>query len=268
MRAAPPVSEESCCSAFSNSIPCIPGERAVLFRQRKNRRLSELPLRSRIVVYLRRLLLSFAVIALLFRGPVEYRLWRIQSVGGTVHIGPTNTWLYRHLQQMLPATLTSSTSYGRLFWPELVGVDLRGVSDPADAHSAIVAATEFRGLRHVVLYQSGATDDDIQLISTNCRALTFLIANETAITNVGISHLRDCPNLRSLNIQRTAVGDACVDDLLAIPRLKELMVGDTKIQSKAMDRLRAGIRIVREKFVTNTRCKMCRQFLSYCLCTK
>ena len=227
---------------------------------------SVLPWRRRLFKYLRRFVLSVIVIAAAYRGPIEYGLWRVRSVGGVIHYLPPQSWLYFRSCRYLPAGVTSSPIFRRLFWPAPVGLDLRAVADQADAHAAILSASDWPELRSVVLYRSGITDEDIKLLSANCHELTDLIANETAISNTAISYLHRLPRLRLVNIQRTSVDDMCVDDLLAIPRLKELLVGDTRITPAGMKRLDQSVPILRDRFVTKTRCKKCRKFLSYCEC--
>jgi len=190
--------------------------------------------------------------------------WKIQSVGGRVALSPPGSWLFTECVGYLPAGITNSRYFEKLFWPRVYSIDLRDVTEKID--SAIRTASGFPNLRELVLYQSCASDDDVELIAKCLPHLRALKLNETSVTNAAVSHLCQMSNLRLLNIQRTAISNSSINDLLAIPRLRELLIGETKIDSTGITRLRAEILIVRTRMMTVSRCRTCRQPLSYCRC--
>lgn len=189
------------------------------------------------------LILLFLVLLVpfcIFRFSIHQRQARIEHLGGKLAIGPPALYheiIYpKYHRDKYPDFIQKAVKSDFGHWvfsqfPDGWSIDLRGISNPNDVEAALRAASYFENVREITLYRSGATDDHLKIVASEFPNLVRLKINETAITDVGISHMRDHPTLQQINAQRTLITDASIADLASIRRLKELNIAETKITS-------------------------------------
>jgi hypothetical protein len=94
--------------------------------------------------------------------------------------------------------------------------------------------TRFQDAAVLQMANPDVTDETLKLLSAFKR-LKELDLNDTAISDLGLAELRNCPRLESLRVKNTKITDAGFRaHLLELDSLMEIDVRETQVQSKTL----------------------------------
>jgi len=209
---------------------------------------------SRYVVVL--LIVLFAAF-FLYRGGQWQSRAEIARLGGSTSTGSHPVYAKLAYDTRTPKLIRDActSEFGRWVFsqfPVVYSVDLRGLRDRDAVESALHIAKNFDHVTELTLYQSAVTDDHLAILGAGFPRLERLKINETAITDAGVTHLRDLPELRMINAQRTALTNAAVGDLAAMRWLRELDIAETRITSVKQIRDAHPMCFINHRLVTLT----------------
>ncbi len=105
---------------------------------------------------------------------------------------------------------------------------------------------------HVHFRSNRVVTDAIVRLASRLTKLEELVANDTAITDMGLAHLSGLSNLHLLHLSGTAVTDAGLVQLGALP-LEVLDLCRTRVTDVGLERLRA-IKTLREVWIIGCGC--------------
>jgi hypothetical protein len=133
--------------------------------------------------------------------------------------------------------------------PNRFGDDLTGDMQPEQLLSEL-AQDRIKPTRIVELDGTTCSDDQLaKLIGMS--EIEELRLGATAITDVGLQHIRTLKNLRVLDLSMTGITDHGIEALLDLPRLTTIWLGGTKISDAGLLRL-TRVTTLREVHVANT----------------
>jgi hypothetical protein len=96
---------------------------------------------------------------------------------------------------------------------------------------------EFSG---IVAIDDPVENEDLQVLS-GYRNLHSLTLTGSRVTDAGIPHLLQVPNLSWVNLEGCDVTDKCIPDLIRLPQLKTLFIEDTEITETGARTLKSAL---------------------------
>jgi len=94
--------------------------------------------------------------------------------------------------------------------------------------------TELEAVNAVVLSRQPIGDEELQLLTSNLSDVKFWALNDTAITDVGLNHLREQWSIGTLLLRNTAITDAGMEHLQHLFQLQVLDLSDTSITDEGL----------------------------------
>jgi len=67
------------------------------------------------------------------------------------------------------------------------------------------------------------------------------VLSSTGVTDAGVAHLKNLPNLRQLKLENTRITDDSVANLGSLSNLKELYIESTNISEEGSQRLKVAL---------------------------
>jgi hypothetical protein len=121
----------------------------------------------------------------------------------------------------------------RLLYLDLTGAQVRG---PGLAHLRSLPEL------HVVnLNNSSVTDKGIERLSHVCSLFDIDLEGCGRVTDAGLRPLANCPNLRSVGLERTHVTDAGLDALARVKTLELVTLDETRVTEAGIHRLQSAL---------------------------
>jgi hypothetical protein len=143
----------------------------------------------------------------------------------------------------LTITASSMTNVG---WTSLAALrslqqlDLRGCTiNNSQLQAAVSGMPELRALR--LSGQSGNTsvDDDGLSVLSKCTNLKVFAADELFVSEDGLQHLSNCPQLAELYLKGTLVSDDAMSMIAEMKNLRKLRLAKTKVSTAGLELLSA-----------------------------
>jgi internalin A len=126
-----------------------------------------------------------------------------------------------------------------------------GLDGTAVAGEGIESLNTLPSLRELKLGHTRIADQDLAAIVPTLRRLECLTLNSTAITDNGLSQLREAIRLKKLWLMNTAVTDAGLGFISKLVSLQELALNDTAVGDACIVQLQ-NLHTLREIFLANT----------------
>jgi hypothetical protein len=123
--------------------------------------------------------------------------------------------------------------------------ELNASKSHAVGDAGLAAVAGLRRLRELDLYASCVTDAGLAHVA-GMPELEFLHLSDTGVAGPGLVNLVGLQRLRYLKLDETGVGDECIPYLLRLTALERLTLTGTRITTRGLARLRAGLPRLRD----------------------
>jgi hypothetical protein len=141
----------------------------------------------------------------------------------------------------------TDADFGRL--AHLTGLrELNASKSHKVGDAGLAAIASLRGLRALDLYASAVTDAGLAHMAGMAHLERLHLGN-TRVAGPGLGHLVGLQRLTYLRLEHTGVGDESVPHLLRLSALERLILGGTRMTTRGLARLQAGLPGLRELYM-------------------